>query len=71
MTHAGRLQASRASRPFLVKSLNEDGTVSRARFTEQDWKHNALPAREEAEGRASYLGRMNPGRRFVVCGQAP
>lgn len=63
---AGRADRRNASMRFLVKSVNKDGSVSRAAFTADDWRFNAFADEAAAEGRARALEALNPGRRFAV-----
>lgn len=64
--NANRQDRARAKNNFLVKSLNKDGSVSRARFTAVDWQFNAFVAEADAEKRARALEALNPGKKFTV-----
>jgi hypothetical protein len=58
-------QAAATSR-FMVKRVNKDGSISRAKPTRDDWRHDAFVTAEEAEKRRAALEAMNPGLRFAV-----
>jgi len=65
--NSGRKAQSRARYNFVVKSVNKDGSISRAQLTDSDWQLNAFVTEAEAQKRAEQLESMNPGRRFAVC----
>lgn len=51
---------------FHVRSVNNDGTISKARPTKYERLANAFATLEGAEARRAKLEAMNPGRRFAV-----
>ena len=51
---------------FLVRSLNKDGSVSKAPLTEASLRYNTFADRDAAEARRVQLEKMNPGSRYVV-----
>lgn len=61
-----REERSREGLRFLVRSLNKDGTPSRAPLTDADWRLNAFATEDGAEARRLQLEALNPGRRFAV-----
>ena len=63
--HAGERNAKKL---FLVKSVTKSGEVSKARFTETDWRFNAFETSDAAAARVIALEALNPGKRFVVIG---
>ncbi len=56
---------------FMVRSLNKDGSLSRAPLTHVDWQLNASPILEAAEARVRYLVEKNPNKRFVIIELEP
>ena len=62
-----------ATARFIVKSVNKDGSISRAKPTRDTWLREAFVTAEEAEKRRADIEAMNPGSRFTVValGSAP
>jgi hypothetical protein len=50
----------------MVKSVNKDGSISRAKPNRDTWLRDAFVTVEEAEKRRVALEAMNPGSRFAV-----
>lgn len=61
-----RQNRSNATKRFMVKSVNKDGTISRMAPTKAAWQLDAFATAEEAEVRRAQLEEMNPGHRFAV-----
>ncbi len=59
-----RRAAGAAALPFVVRSVNKDGSVSKAR---PNPAYDYFATRDGAEKRVGELAKMNPGSRFVVC----
>jgi len=59
-----------STKTLLVKRLNKDGSVSRARFTSAEYRLNAFTAEQTAEANARRLEleRLNPGTLYCVVG---
>ena len=60
------IERAAATARFMVKSVNKDGSISRAKPTRDTWLRNAFATIEEAEKRRADLEAMNPGSRFTV-----
>ncbi len=58
-------QAAATAR-FMVKSVNQDGSISRMAPTRNAWKYDAFATAEDAERRRAQLEAMNPGSRYAV-----
>lgn len=63
---ARRHDESNARKTHVVKSVNKDGSISKAAFTTQDWQQRSFTSAEAAEARRIELERLNPGSRFAV-----
>ncbi|GEL75619.1 hypothetical protein [Myxococcus virescens] len=55
-----------ATKRFIVKSVNKDGSNSRMAPTQAAWQLNTFEEAEAAEARRAELERLNPGSRFAV-----
>ncbi len=60
------IERAAASARFMVKSVNKDGSISRAKPTRDAWLRDAFATIEDAEKRRADLEAMNPGSRFTV-----
>jgi hypothetical protein len=61
-----RRNRAKATKHFMVKSVNKDGSISRMAPTRTSWQLDAFATAEEAEVRRAKLEEMNPGHRFAV-----
>lgn len=61
-----RANQAKATKRFLVKSVNKDGSISRMAPTQTAWQLNAFEEADAAEARRAELERLNPGSRFAV-----
>jgi len=61
-----RQNRANATKRFMVKLVNKDGSVSRMAPTNIAWQLDAFATAEEAEMRRTKLEEMNPGHRFAV-----
>ena len=59
---ARRRNASRAKATHAVKSVNKDGSISKARVHDMDLCRDEV----QAQARKTYLESLNPGRTFIV-----
>jgi hypothetical protein len=50
----------------MVRSLNKDGTVTRAAITYTDYQVLAFTNEADATKHARFLETLNPGRKFAV-----
>jgi hypothetical protein len=50
----------------MVKSVNEDGSISRVKPTRDTWLREAFVTAEETEKRRADIEAMNPGSRVTV-----
>lgn len=57
-----RLEQRLAAMPFVVRSLNKNGSVSKMAPSEYDY----AKTRDAADARAAELVRLNPGTRYIV-----
>lgn len=55
-----------ATKKFMARRVNKDGTPSRTALTRADYQFNAFETREAAEKRVVALEALNPGSKFVV-----
>ena len=60
------IERAAASARFMVKSVNKDGSISRAKPIWDAWLRDAFAIIEDAEKRRADLEAMNPGSRFTV-----
>ena len=60
------IERAAATARFMVKSVNKDGSISRAKPTRDTWLRDAFATIEKAEKRRAALEAMNPGLRFAV-----
>ena len=61
-----RANQAKATKRFMVKSVNKDGSISRMEPTKAAWKCDAFEEADAAEARRAELEQLNPGSRFVV-----
>ncbi|RJS13011.1 hypothetical protein DRW03_36290 [Corallococcus sp. H22C18031201] len=61
-----RANQAKATKRFMVKSVNKDGSISRMAPTQAAWKSDAFEDADAAEARRVELERFNPGSRFAV-----
>lgn len=64
-THAHR--AAPAQDKFVVRRVNKDGTISKARLTPSDLRFLAFPTEEQAQVKILYLRKANPSKRYVIA----
>lgn len=60
------VEQTAATARFIVKSVNNDGSISRMAPTPSTWRLNAFVDEAAAEARRAELEAMNPGRRYAV-----
>lgn len=58
-----RITRTLDAKPFVVRSVNKDGTLSGAAVLPMNYAATA----EEAEAVLNRLTTLNPGRKFAVC----
>jgi len=63
---SARVNRAKATKRFMVKSVNKDGSLSRMAPTRNAWQHDAFEDADAAEARLVELERLNPGSRFAV-----
>ncbi|ATB45919.1 hypothetical protein MYMAC_001507 [Corallococcus macrosporus DSM 14697] len=61
-----RANQAKATKRFMVKSVNKDGSISRMAPTKAAWQNDAFEDADAAEARRAELERLNPGSRFAV-----
>jgi predicted fused transcriptional regulator/phosphomethylpyrimidine kinase len=60
------IERAAATARFMVKRVNKDGSISRAKPDRDAWLRDAFVTAEEAEKHRAALEAMNPGSRFTV-----
>lgn len=55
-----------STKKFMVRPLNKDGSVSKAKPTKTNWQMDAFESLEKAEAHKAHLENLNPGHKFTI-----
>lgn len=63
---ARRHNEMKESKKFMVRPLNKDGSISKAKPSKTAWQMDAFDTMEKAEAHKAHLENLNPGYKFTI-----